>query len=128
MSLTHRIFRRFSAQAVLDDEQFEVICPECWGPGHAAGHDPRMCILEMWRRGEVQTFNDWEPMARAEGKKARDQARAFLGLGTAAPVSQAAAIAAAPIPLKPVDLNTLGKSSPTSVAAAVAPAAAEEEL
>jgi hypothetical protein len=61
-----------------------------------------MCILEMWRRGEVQTFNDWGPMARAEGKKARDQARAFLGLGAAAPVSQAAAIAAAPIPLKPV--------------------------
>jgi hypothetical protein len=112
MSLTHRIFRSYSAQQVAEDEQFEMICPECWSPGHADGHDPRMCILEMWRRGEVQTFNDWAPMAKAEGAKARAEAAAFLGRG-AAPVTQAAAIAAAPIP-----------ELPAPAAAAAAPAAA----
>lgn len=76
--LSHPLFRRYGPQQVIDDPQFDLVCPECGKPGHAGDHDPRMCILEMWRRDEVKSFNDWAPLARALGEKLRAEARAFL--------------------------------------------------
>lgn len=124
-SLTHPIFRRFTAAQVLSESRFDLICPVCRAPGHEDGHDPRQCILLAHRAGWMETFSDWEPAARAEAEKARGEARA------AAPPAAAPATAPAATQRKCGQCRQPGHTKtkcPQKAAAAAEPAVEPEEL